>query len=49
METTKNRSIYIYSQFHLKTAKSRSKDDFSFALRESRFLEEKNCFLDPAF
>jgi hypothetical protein len=37
----------MFSQFHLKATKSRSKGAFSFALRESQLLE-KNCFLDPA-
>jgi hypothetical protein len=37
----------MFSQFHPKTTKSRSKGAFSFALRENQLLE-KSYFLDPA-
>jgi hypothetical protein len=35
----------MFSQFHPKAIKSSSKDAFNFTLRESRLLEEKNCFI----
>jgi hypothetical protein len=38
----------MFSQFHPKATKSRSKGAFSFATREVNFLKKKNCFLDPA-
>jgi hypothetical protein len=37
----------MFSQFHTKVTKSRSRGAFSFALRESQLLE-KSCFLDLA-
>jgi hypothetical protein len=39
----------MFSQFHPKATKSRSKGAFSFALRESQLSAfRKSCFLDPA-
>lgn len=35
----------MFLRFYLKAAKSRSKSDFSFALRENQLLE-KSCLLD---
>jgi hypothetical protein len=37
----------MFSQFHPKVAKSRSKGAFSFALRESQLLEKAAFWIQP--
>jgi hypothetical protein len=38
---------YIFSQFHLKAAKSRSRGAFSFALQKSQLLEKAAFQIQP--